>query len=144
MKQLIILAAILFVSIVTFAQDQSTFASLDKVFYKALTMQDNNNQYDLAKGNASMTFNTAENKVTGKTSCNSFFGSLTYKDQKPGKGKLKFGALGGTKMACVNDMVIEQVFYKLMEKVNSFEINGNKLYLKHDKEILFELIQVLP
>lgn len=49
-------------------------------------------------GNASIQFNTSENKVTGNNGCNRFFGNYTTNADE-----VSFGSLGTTRMACLDE-----------------------------------------
>ncbi|WP_022829277.1 META domain-containing protein [Sphingobacterium paucimobilis] len=64
-----------------------------------------------------ITFTTAEHKVNGNSSCNNFFG-----DYKTSEGnRIKFGALGMTRMFCPGNG--ESVFVKNLEKVTRYSVS---------------------
>ena len=73
-------------------------------------------------------FRKAEGKVGGTTGCNSLGGSYIAEN-----GKLSFGPLASTRMACPGDG--EQRFLTALSKVNAFKIEDRKLYLMEGNEV---------
>lgn len=67
-------------------------------------------------------FHQVDGKVMGTTGCNRLSG--TYKTEG---SKLTFGPVIGTKMACTGNG--EQRFLTALNSVNTFKIEGLKLYL---------------
>ncbi len=65
-----------------------------------------------------MTFGN-DGKITGKTDCNSFFGTYTSDGTK-----ISFGQLGTTRMFC--EKSIENEFLALLEKVTIYSLDTNK------------------
>lgn len=65
-----------------------------------------------------MTFGN-DGKITGKTDCNSFFGTYTTDGTK-----ISFGQLGTTRMFC--EKSIENEFLALLEKVTIYSLDTNK------------------
>lgn len=77
-------------------------------------------------------FNAADTLVTGRTNCNSFFGKYELKE-----GKLEFGNLGMTRMACP-EMEYEDAFVKMLDEVDGYEISGSSLKLLDEKKVVAE------
>lgn len=65
----------------------------------------------------------SEGKVTGKTDCNSFFGSY----QIGSDGKISFGPLGSTKMFCEGSQETE--FTGVIELTSNYTLNNGNLVL---------------
>ena len=74
----------------------------------------------------------ADTLVSGRTNCNRFFGPY----QLNGKS-LKFGMLGMTRMACP-EMQYEDLFVRMLDRVNGFEIKGSDLKLLDGEQVLAE------
>lgn len=72
-----------------------------------------------------LTFDVAEKKVNGNSSCNNFSGTVNIDGNA-----LSFGPLAATKMACPGNG--EQVFFQNMERVTGFDINDGALTLIQD------------
>ena len=75
-------------------------------------------------------FDAADTLVSGRTNCNRFFGKYEKQD-----GKLEFGNLGMTRMACP-DMQYEDAFVRMLDEVDRYEIVGSELKLYDDKTLL--------
>ncbi len=72
-----------------------------------------------------LTFDEANNRISGNSGCNSYFGSYTITDSQ-----ITFEGLGSTKMACPPEkMKLEQEFLTTINTVDSFLIDNNKLSL---------------
>jgi heat shock protein HslJ len=76
-----------------------------------------------------------ENRFYGSGGCNSVNG--TYLHPKP--DHLAFSNIASTKMACAN-MEIEKQFLTMLEKVNNFQLKGDTLVFKVNKNIIAEFI----
>lgn len=72
-----------------------------------------------------ITFDVAEKRVSGNSSCNNFSGTV-----KINGNALSFGPLMSTKMACPGDG--EQVFFKNIERVTSFSAQDSTLTMIMD------------
>lgn len=85
-------------------------------------------------------FDAADTLVSGRTNCNRFFGKYEKQD-----GKLEFGNLGMTRMACP-DMQYEDAFVKMLDEVARFEIKGAELTLFDDHKALavFKAVEKEP
>ena len=77
-------------------------------------------------------FDAADTLVSGRTNCNRFFGKYEKQD-----GKLEFGNLGMTRMACP-DMQYEDAFVKMLDEVDSYAIEGSELKFYDDKKVVDE------
>lgn len=77
--------------------------------------------------------NLTENRVSGNDGCNSLMGEITTATQD----KLAFGVLAGTKMACPNMDISNQIGTHLSQ-VQGFKIKDLRLYLydQAGKELL--------
>lgn len=69
-----------------------------------------------------ITFNTADNKLTGNSSCNNF--NTTFKIDG---NLIKFNNPTATEMACSGEG--EAVFFKALKTVNKYDVNENTLNL---------------
>ncbi len=69
-------------------------------------------------------FSQEGSKVNGHTGCNGFFGTF----ESTG-GKIKFGPLGMTQMACQEWMDKEFAFITMLGNVTRYEIKGDTLIL---------------
>jgi heat shock protein HslJ len=76
-----------------------------------------------------------ENRFYGSGGCNSVNG--TYLHSKP--NHIAFSNIATTKMACAN-MVIEEQFLKMLEEVNNYQLKGDTLVFKVNKNIIAEFI----
>lgn len=77
-------------------------------------------------------FNAADTLVAGRTNCNRFFGPYELKGKS-----LRFGTLGMTRMACP-DLQYEDLFVRMLDRVDGFEIKGSDLKLLDGKQVLAE------
>lgn len=82
-------------------------------------------------------FDAVEMRVTGKASCNGFFGNYTS-DTTKGEKAIHFEAIGHTMMACEN-LATENKMLHAMELVDNWQVTGNKLYLKAGTKTIIEL-----
>lgn len=86
-------------------------------------------------GNANITFNVKENKVTGNAGCNNFFGEfITTGDQ------ITFKGLGSTKKMCADEEVMknEAKFLKLLSDATvTFDVAEQTLnFYKNDRLVM--------
>jgi len=72
---------------------------------------------DVAKYNAFLTFDIKEKRVSGNSSCNNFFGPVTFKGNT-----ISFGAIGATMKACVGDTIEQDVFKLFDNKGLTYDI----------------------
>jgi heat shock protein HslJ len=81
------------------------------------------NKYEPADGkNVTMKFDGTEQNVNGKAPCNTYGGPYIKSSNK-----LYFGGLFSTEMAC-DELKSEQEYFKILGKVFSYRISGDKLY----------------
>lgn len=82
-------------------------------------------------------FNTEEETVSGKGTCNHYSGTYSTEGQK-----IKFGALASTKMGCAK-LKEEALYFQKLEKTNSFIVDANKLtfYSEGQKQLQFTKIK---
>lgn len=76
-----------------------------------------------------LTVNVTEKKVNGNSSCNSFSGNVKIEGNA-----LSFGPMMSTKMACPGNG--EQVFFKNMERVTSFDVQDTTLTMIMDDMVV--------
>lgn len=69
-------------------------------------------------------FNAADTLLAGRTNCNRFFGNYTIEGNK----LTLSDNMGMTRMACP-DMEYEDLFVTMLNKVNAYQIKGDKLTL---------------
>ena len=81
------------------------------------------NKYEPSVGkNVTMKFDGTEQNVNGKAPCNTYGGPYIKSSNK-----LYFGGLFSTEMAC-DELKSEQEYFKILGKVFSYRISGDKLY----------------
>lgn len=81
--------------------------------------------------NASATLRIQDQKISGKSFCNQYFGSGVFNGNA-----LTFGSLGGTKMFCNDLDKAERDFLADLAAVNSGSLKGNKLILRKNEQVL--------
>ncbi len=80
-----------------------------------------------------ITFNTADKKINGNTSCNSFNGQFSIEGRSVGFRE----PMAMTKMACPGEG--EFVFLETLKKVNAYDIKDNNLHLIMGDIVLMRL-----
>lgn len=80
-------------------------------------------------------FDTDAMRVSGNSSCNSLHGPFNLEP----KGKLVFGALAMTKMACPGNG--EAAFTSALSKVTNFSISDNVLTLLNGNTTVMQLVK---
>jgi heat shock protein HslJ len=98
---------------------------------------DSTEEINMSAGKEMLQFDATQLRITGKASCNSFFGNYTVDSTNT----IKFEAIGHTMMAC-EALATENRMLKAMEMVTSWSVTGNKLYLKAEGKTLIELTKV--
>ena len=74
----------------------------------------------------SFTIETSENKISGKTNCNNYFGTYTISNAD----ELKIGPLGATEMYCEEKvMKTERELFKAYKDSKTFSFDGKMLTL---------------
>lgn len=72
-------------------------------------------------------------RAGGNGSCNTFGSNFSITNNE-----ISFKNIFSTKMYCEDVQQTEDAFFKQLEKVNRFEVKGEKLFLYLNKEILLE------
>jgi heat shock protein HslJ len=85
-----------------------------------------------------MILQPAENRVSGNGGCNSFFGTFEH----PAFSRIKFSAIGSTKMACPN-MEVETRFFQALEQANNYTIKEDTLSLRKDQVVSAKFVAQL-
>ena len=73
---------------------------------------------------ASLQFDEATKRVTGSDGCNRLMGSFDA-----GRHSISFSQVASTRMACLNNANVDQLFNKALSQVTSYKVDGKKLYL---------------
>lgn len=84
------------------------------------------NQQMNADNPPTLWINLSKNHFSGFAGCNRMGGKITNE-----KGKIHFGDIFSTKMYCEN-MEIEDKYLDALEKVTSFKVEGDKLFLSDE------------
>jgi putative lipoprotein len=71
-----------------------------------------------------LTLHPSDHRATGSGGCNTFTGSYTLKPPA-----LTFGAIAGTRRACVNGAETEAAYFAALARVRSFSVTGDALTL---------------
>ena len=82
---------------------------------------------------AYISFQVAEKRFTGNGGCNQINGNYKVK-----KSEIGFSDVISTKMSC-NDIDFETTFLSLLNTIDRYEVRGNDLALKKNKETLLVL-----
>lgn len=69
------------------------------------------------------TLHKADNRISGYAGCNSFFGTYRF---EPGN-RVRFSAMGSTKMACPDVAFNENEFLNIFELADNYTLSGNTL-----------------
>jgi heat shock protein HslJ len=86
---------------------------------------------------ALIVFDEAKHSAYGSSGCNRMTGMFSLEG-----GTLKIGPMAGTRMACdPESMKIENAFYKALDEVDGYVIEGNKLMLKKGEAVLATFIK---
>lgn len=84
-------------------------------------------------GTLSFTIETSENKISGKTNCNNYFGTYTVSTAN----ELKIGPLSATEMYCEEKvMKAERELFKAYNDSKTFSFDGKMLTLFNEDEAL--------
>lgn len=78
-----------------------------------------------------LTLDTAETRVYGMGACNRFFGNYTLSDTH----RIKFGALGSTRMACPG-MEVENQYFRMFDRADSYTIDSDMLMLQNNGNVI--------
>jgi heat shock protein HslJ len=88
---------------------------------------------DIITGNAFIRFNQEKKSAGGNGGCNAFGSTI-----KVSGNVVSFKDIISTQMFCEGVQQTENAFFKLLGKVNRFEIKDNALVLYQDKMVLLE------
>lgn len=67
-----------------------------------------------------------DGRVTGFGGCNRFTGAYTLDEAR---SRVRFGRLASTRMACPSGMDVDRAFGEVLEQVDSYSVNGDRLTL---------------
>ena len=87
---------------------------------------------------ATLTFSDSA-RVAGFAGCNRYFGSYTRDG-----AKLRFGALGMTRMACQEGMALEQQLARALEATREYRLSGTELTLLGESGSLARFVRGAP
>jgi|GEM_PF-2477456 len=114
-------------------------AMLDK--YVFVNVMVNDALIDLTGTKATLTLDKKASKVFGKGTCNNFFGGMVLIETDKNNGKLSFGPLASTLMACPNT-INERAIFSALEKVTGYTVINNQLILKNNDKVIATLTVV--
>ena len=95
---------------------------------KAVPVQQSGGRRD-----AYISFQVAEKRFAGNGGCNQINGNY-----KVDKSEIRFSDVISTKMSC-NDIEFENTFLSILNTIDRYEVRGNDLALKRNKETLLVL-----
>lgn len=81
--------------------------------------------------NITLFYNQGEKGVSGFSGCNRFVGAAEW-DKK----KMAFGEMAATEMYCDGRMDWEKSFVQMLQSVDSYSVDGDKLVLLKGKTVL--------
>jgi heat shock protein HslJ len=90
--------------------------------------------YDVKDLNMTLLIHTDQGRLSGKSSCNTYFAGLSFD-----KTKFKTTPVGSTKLYCTNVMKAEDDYFEALQSVDNYEILNNMLYLKKGDKAIIEL-----
>ncbi len=99
-------------------------AELVNTYWKLSELNGKPAKLEVGKKEVHMVFMNEENRVHGFSGCNRFSGTYEEKD-----GRLHFGQMAATMMACMEGMEQEQLFLKALGKTTRYTVNGDNLAL---------------
>jgi heat shock protein HslJ len=130
-----VLALTCFVILAAFTSNDSASTSFYNTKWVLQAMQSGDSLKEIAPGKAFIRFNEEKKSGGGNGSCNSFGSSITVN-----KDSIQISSIFSTKMYCEAVQATESSFFRLLEKVNRFEIKDKNLLLYHDKTALLSFI----
>ncbi|MEO8403581.1 MAG: META domain-containing protein [Chitinophagaceae bacterium] len=77
-------------------------------------------------------FSPTEKRFTGNGGCNRINGNYELRNDK-----ISLGEVISTKMSC-EDVSFETTFLNTLADVNKYEVQGNALLLKHNKDVILK------
>tara|TARA_R110000787_G_scaffold15134_6_gene46847 strand:+ start:6781 stop:7209 length:429 start_codon:yes stop_codon:yes gene_type:complete len=126
MKYTITLSILLFSLMVTSCKEtKKTIEAPSNEVYSGKYEIKSLNGNELAR-TLTFTIETSENKISGKTDCNSYFGTYTVSNNN----EVKIGPLGATEMYCEEHvMKAERELFKAYNDSKTFSFDGKMLTL---------------
>ncbi|CAM3330853.1 META domain-containing protein [Aequorivita lipolytica] len=104
--------------------------SITEVYWKLETLEGKNVSTSVNRlQEIGFSLSENDNKITGNTGCNNFFGSYALE----AGNRIKFSALGSTRMACPDLAFNESEFLKIFELADNYTIDGNTLSINVGK-----------
>ncbi len=119
------------VSDVPYAAPAVPISPLDKKWILRKMKESDTSSFAIDDDGVWLRLNYGENKYEGQAPCNSFFGGF----KTDLISSFKASSPASTKMYCDN-MPLENLFFKLLEAANSYELKDNKLSLLKDGKLL--------
>ena len=98
--------------------------TLDTIKWRLTRIYHTDSFLQVSNTKAYIHFNTSEGRVNGNGSCNSFGGKATINGNS-----LRFDNIFSTKMYCTEVQKIEDQFFRQLQLVTGYELEGNKLLL---------------
>lgn len=114
-------------------------AFLAKTKFRIQLIHDKMGTADMSKANATMQFDMANSRLSGKGGCNNYFAEARIAFKTTNKGTIKIGKAGSTMMACPHHMELEQRLYGLLEQAEEFEVKGNTMVIKSGGEMIISM-----
>ncbi|MBL7743447.1 MAG: META domain-containing protein [Chitinophagaceae bacterium] len=119
-----------------YRHDDTPVSKLEEHRWYLSTIYKTNGYTEIMTRKAFILFRTADGKISGNGSCNSFGGKLTIDGNT-----LIFGNIFSTKMYCSDVQSVEDDFFKQLQKVTRYEIKGNKLLLFEGDNLVLEFVE---
>ncbi len=116
----------------------ATPAFEQNVEWQLVSIKNKKVYYEEEQPHATIVFNPETGQIAGISGCNHYFAS--YRDL--GNGKIEFGVIGSTKMACPEAfMRLENNYYNTLAKVDGYRLgeytlellSGETVVLTYDK-----------
>jgi putative lipoprotein len=79
---------------------------------------------------------SGEKRAAGFSGCNRYTGGYSREGASEHASPLSFGNLAGTMMACVEGGEVEQLYLRMLGRVNGFRLQGDTLSLLDGPEVL--------
>ncbi|SIN82436.1 META domain-containing protein [Chitinophaga niabensis] len=128
-----ILSAAAFILMVGCASSQKSNGSAEKDLYRSWRVTG----FDTTGANhaPTITFDQAQNRVSGNGSCNRYSGGFTL----TAPDKIAFSPMAATKMACPG-LNVEGKYFELLNKANKWSIKDGVLTLSQDGNALLTFV----
>ena len=128
-----ILTAAAFILMVSCASSRKSNGSVEKDLYRSWRVTG----FDTtgAMRSPTITFDQAQNRVSGNGSCNRYSGGFTL----TAPDKIAFSPMAATKMACPA-LNVEGKYFELLNKANKWSIKDGVLTLSQDGNALLTFV----